>query len=110
MFTKRISKSRLHLVSSLRSDSSQSSSRSGRITKLEKNNPVDAGRIADTAIGPLVLRRRKTDQLGGKALVTLPPRSEKVVEIEFDEVERKIYVRNLSLLNSKQLTLTNLNL
>jgi len=42
-------------------------------------------------MGPLVLRRRKTDQLGGKALVTLPPRSEEVVEIEFDEVERKIY-------------------
>ncbi|GAA5877108.1 hypothetical protein JCM16303_006169 [Sporobolomyces ruberrimus] len=61
------------------------------ITSIEKKSPVDAGRLADTAIGPLTLRRRKTDQLGGKALVTLPPKKETQINLTFDVIEREIY-------------------
>ncbi|GAA6012599.1 hypothetical protein JCM11491_005448 [Sporobolomyces phaffii] len=61
------------------------------ITVMEKKHPVEAGRLADGAIGPLTLRRRKTDQLGGKALVELPPKSERLVTLEFEPVEREIY-------------------
>ncbi|GAA5923147.1 uncharacterized protein JCM15063_003551 [Sporobolomyces koalae] len=61
------------------------------ITSMEKKEPIEAGRLADQAIGPLILRRRKTDQLGGKALVTLPPKSENVVTLVFEKTEREIY-------------------
>lgn len=61
------------------------------ITVIEKKQPVEAGRLADSAVGPLILRRRKTDQLGGKTLVSLPPKTEKQVELTFDPVEREIY-------------------
>ncbi|GAA5986705.1 hypothetical protein JCM5350_001460 [Sporobolomyces pararoseus] len=61
------------------------------ITALEKKDPVEAGRLADSAIGPFILRRRKTDQLGGKTLVTLPPKTEMQITLKFDPIEREIY-------------------
>ncbi|GAA5899588.1 uncharacterized protein JCM6883_005267 [Sporobolomyces salmoneus] len=61
------------------------------ITNLEKKNPVEAGRTADQAVGPLLLRRRKADELGGKPLVPLPLKTEKQINLQFDPVERAIY-------------------
>lgn len=52
---------------------------------------MEAGRLADAAIGPLLLRRRKADELGGKPLVPLPRKTETRINLTFDPIEREIY-------------------
>ncbi|GAA5906145.1 hypothetical protein JCM5296_000108 [Sporobolomyces johnsonii] len=61
------------------------------IVRREKHDPVEAGRIADAALEGIMLRRLKTDKIGGECLVKLPPKLEKLTTLEFDAVEREIY-------------------
>ncbi|KAF7337965.1 SNF2 family DNA-dependent ATPase [Mycena venus] len=60
--------------------------------------PVKSGKGAGRAMKRLqvvlqqiMLRRTKTQQLNGKALVTLPPRTVKVISCEFDPSEQAFY-------------------
>lgn len=41
------------------------------ITKVEKNDAIQAGRTADAALSKILLRRKKDDLLEGKPLVDL---------------------------------------
>ncbi|KAI5477304.1 hypothetical protein MNV49_006525 [Pseudohyphozyma bogoriensis] len=57
----------------------------------EKKNPKLAGQRAQAILGTCLMRRKKTSQLDGKDLVTLPTKTVELHALEFSKEERDIY-------------------
>ncbi|KAF3768671.1 hypothetical protein M406DRAFT_81901 [Cryphonectria parasitica EP155] len=58
------------------------------VSEAAKNKALRTLRIL---LKSIMLRRMKTSMLDGKALLTLPPKTEEVVHVVFDEEEREFY-------------------
>ncbi|KAB5589713.1 ATP-dependent helicase [Ceratobasidium theobromae] len=61
------------------------------IVKVQKRDAKLAGQRAKALLEECLLRRTKDSQLEGKPLITLPPKTIDIVELEFSPDERRIY-------------------
>ncbi|THH13318.1 hypothetical protein EW146_g6890 [Bondarzewia mesenterica] len=61
------------------------------IARVQVEDPPLAGARAQEVLKPVMLRRTKNAQLEGKPLLTLPPKSIKIVPLEFSSDEREFY-------------------